>query len=36
VPLSKAGAELLFEVFSQHYERGSTLVTGNLPFAERT
>lgn len=23
VPLSKAGAELLFEVFSQHYERGS-------------
>jgi len=29
VPLSKTGAELLFEVFSQHYERGSTLVTSN-------
>ncbi len=27
VPLSKTGAELLFEVFSQRYERGSTLVT---------
>ncbi len=27
VPLSKAGAELLFEVFSQRYERGSVLVT---------
>jgi len=26
VPLSKSGAELLFEVFSQRYERGSTLV----------
>ena len=25
VPLSKSGAELLFEVFSQRYERGSTL-----------
>ena len=32
VPLSKAGAELLFEVFSQRYERGSVLVTSNLPF----
>ena len=30
VPLSKSGAELLFEVFSQRYERGSTLVTSNL------
>ena len=26
VPLSKTAAELLFEVFSQRYERGSTLV----------
>ena len=26
VPLSKTGAELLFEVFSQRYEQGSTLV----------
>ena len=33
-PLSKAGAELLFEVFSQRYERGSVLVTSNLPFDE--
>jgi DNA replication protein DnaC len=32
VPLSKTGAELLFEVFSQRYERTSTLVTGNLPL----
>ena len=25
-------AELLFEIFSQRYERGSILVTTNLPF----
>ena len=36
VPLSPTGAELLFEVFSQRYERGSTLVTSNLPFDEWT
>ena len=36
VPLSKTGAELLFETFSQRYERTSTLVTSNLPFEERT
>jgi DNA replication protein DnaC len=36
VPLSTTGAELLFEVFSQRYERGSTLVTSNLPFEEWT
>ena len=36
VPLSKTGAELLFEVFSQRYERGSTMVTTNLPFDEWT
>jgi len=36
VPLSKTGAELLFEVFSQRYERGSTVVTTNLPFDEWT
>jgi DNA replication protein DnaC len=36
VPLSKSGAELLFEVFSQRYERGATLVTSNLPFDEWT
>ena len=32
VPLSSTGAELLFEVFSERYERGSTIVTSNLPF----
>lgn len=36
VPLSKTGAELLFEVFSQRYECGSTMVTSNLPFDEWT
>ena len=36
VPLSRTGAELLFEVFSQRYEWGSTLVTTNLPFDEWT
>ena len=35
-PLSRTGAELLFEVFSQRYERGSILVTTNLPFDEWT
>jgi DNA replication protein DnaC len=36
VPLSKTGAELLFELISQRYERGSTLITSNLPFDEWT
>ena len=36
VPLSKTEAELLFEVFSQRYERGSVLATSNLPFDEWT
>ena len=36
VPLSKTGAELLFEVISQRYERGSTMITSNLPFDEWT
>lgn len=36
VPLSKTGAELLFEIFSQRYEQGSTMVTSNLPFNEWT
>jgi DNA replication protein DnaC len=36
VPLSQTGAELLFEVFSQRHERGSTIVTSNLPFEEWT
>ena len=36
VPLSPTGAEPLFEVFSQRCERGSILVTTNLPFDEWT
>ncbi len=36
VPLSPTGAELLFEVFSQRYDRDSILVTTNLPFDEWT
>lgn len=36
VPFSKTGAELLFEIFSNRYERGSILVTSNLPFQDWT
>jgi len=36
VPLSKTGAELLFELISRRYECGSTLITSNLPFEEWT
>ena len=36
VPLSVSGAELLFEAFSQRYERGSTIITSNLPFEDWT
>jgi DNA replication protein DnaC len=36
IPLSRTGAELLFDVFSQRHERGSTIVTSNLPFDEWT
>ena len=36
VPLSPTGAELLFEVFSQRYERGSVIATTNLPLDEWT
>lgn len=31
---SRGGAELLFQVFADRYERGSILVTSNLPFGE--
>lgn len=34
VPFSKSGAELLFDVLSNCYERLSVMVTSNLPFAE--
>ena len=36
MPLSRTGAELFFEVFSQRYQRGSIKVTTNLPFDEWT
>ena len=36
VPFSGTGAELLFGVFNQHYERGSVMVTTDLPFDEWT
>ena len=36
VPHSKTGAELLFAVISQRYERGSIIITSNLPFDEWT
>ena len=36
VPLSKTGAQMLFEIFSLRYERGATMVTSNLPCNEWT
>ena len=36
VPLSKTGAELLFEVISPRYARGAMLLPSNLPFDEWT
>lgn len=36
VPLSKTGAELLFELVSQRYERGATMITSNMQFDEWT
>ena len=33
VPLSKTGAELLFELISQRYERGATLITSALTLS---
>jgi hypothetical protein len=34
VPLSKTGAEMLFEIVSQRYERAATMVTSNPLFNE--
>lgn len=36
VPFTAVGSELFFEVLSQRYERGATLITSNLPFDEWT
>ena len=36
VPFSKTGAELLFGLLTQRYERGSVLLTSNLDFASWT
>jgi DNA replication protein DnaC len=36
VPLSKADAELLFQVLSERHERRALVITTNLPFAEWT
>ena len=36
VPLSKTRAELRFESMPQRYERGSIIITSNLPFDEWT
>ena len=34
LPVEKAGADLLFQVISKRYERGSTIVTSNLAFKD--
>jgi DNA replication protein DnaC len=34
ISFSRSGAELLFQVFADRYERGSILITSNLPFSE--
>ena len=34
VSMSRGGVELLFRVFADRYERGSILVTSNLPFGD--
>ena len=31
---NRSGAELLFQVFADRYERSSLLITSNLPFSE--
>ena len=36
VPLSKTGAELLFEIFSQRYEQASTKLRENSPTTDTT
>ena len=36
IPFSEPGAQLLYQVFANRYERASLLVTSNLAFAEWT
>ena len=36
IPFSKEGAELLFQVLAERYEKGSVMITGNLGFADWT
>ena len=36
IPFSTTGAQLLFQIFADRYERASTLVTTNLAFADWT
>jgi DNA replication protein DnaC len=32
LPVDKLGSDLLFQIISQRYERGSTLITSNCPY----
>mgnify|MGYP001596285099 FL=1 len=32
LPIDKAGADLLFQIISGRYEKGSTLITTNQPY----
>jgi DNA replication protein DnaC len=36
IPFSTEGAQLLFQVFADRYEKASLIVTSNLPFAQWT
>jgi len=34
LPIDKAGADLLFQIISQRYERGSIILTSNRPYKQ--
>ena len=34
LPIDKTGADLLFQIISQRYDRGSIAITSNLDFSE--
>ena len=36
IPFSKEGAELLFQILADRYEKGSVMITTNLGFADWT